>query len=279
MHNTSDICAIVCTLNSEGSISRVIDSIHASGIREVIVVDGNSSDRTASLAKRAGARVLFDEGTGLAAARAMGSAANRLPLTLFVGPDNVISAELVEKLLSDLGQSDNLVACGCLTKLEERTYVAQGITLVLQTLVRPGYAPTLGTPTLVFTHILRDFPYAQGRRFSDDTELFERIRRLTGKSLWVTDYEVVEIGTGSVSHSLARWNYYGISDFENFQAGKLVWSPRRKLQSILHPVRKQLLEPFLRVGPLRWFYFSPLFISLTIARYWGWFKEARQHAE
>ena len=277
-YSERDVCAIICALNAEATIRRVIQAIQTSGIQEIIVVDGQSTDQTAAISRETGAKVVSDSGAGLAAARALGAKENRLPVTFFVGPDNVVSRELVQNLLLGLNSSEEIVACGCLTKLEGSSYLSRGLTLILQTLVRPGFASTLGTPTLVLTQILRDFPYDLNRRFSDDTELFERIRRSTGKKFWVTNHEVLEIGTSSLRHAVTRWGYYGISDFENFEASKFERSKRRKLKSVLHPITKQLWQTILKTGPARGAFFLPVFTAMTLARYAGWLQELLRKA-
>ncbi|CAN5795223.1 TIGR04283 family arsenosugar biosynthesis glycosyltransferase [soil metagenome] len=65
------ISVIIPTYNEEQNIGRLVDYLMATAdprlLREVIVVDGGSTDRTAALAEAAGARVLFSPVKGRAA--------------------------------------------------------------------------------------------------------------------------------------------------------------------------------------------------------------------
>jgi len=64
----SDINVIIPTLNEEQGIGRVLDELSELGVplRNVIVVDGNSVDRTREIAREKGAVVVIQEGRGKA---------------------------------------------------------------------------------------------------------------------------------------------------------------------------------------------------------------------
>ena len=278
--SVDDVCVVVCARNAEGTIERVVRGARAAGVAEVLVVDGSSKDKTVQISKALGARVCVDEGKGLGLARNIGARENLQPLTLFVGPDNVIDRDLVQAMLDDLNSIAGVVACGCLTRSERSNYLGRALTAMLQSLVRPGFSRVLGTPTLIGTELLLEHPYSSSRRFSDDSELFERIGRLTDARFWVSSVEVSEIGTASLAAILARWEMYGVSDYENFTGGKTSgWSARRMLQSILYPARRQLGQTLRVWGWRRWILFLPAFLLMTSTRYFGWLKEVRRHSK
>ena len=68
-----DISVVVPTRNAERLIDQCLASIKRSNPREIILVDGMSTDRTVEIARRYGAIVLSDEGRGLPAARRLGA--------------------------------------------------------------------------------------------------------------------------------------------------------------------------------------------------------------
>jgi glycosyltransferase involved in cell wall biosynthesis len=70
-----DVSVVVPTRNAESLVEDCLSSIERSHPREIIVVDGLSTDRTVEIARRHGATVLSDEGRGLPAARRMGAEA------------------------------------------------------------------------------------------------------------------------------------------------------------------------------------------------------------
>ena len=74
----SDLTVIVPVRNAEPMIEECLQSIVDSRPGGLVVVDGLSTDRSVQIAKRFGARVLSDDGRGVAAARQIGAAGTRL---------------------------------------------------------------------------------------------------------------------------------------------------------------------------------------------------------
>ena len=70
-----DVTVVVPTRNAGSLIHDCLDSIKRSNPRELIVVDGVSTDRTVEIARSYGATVLSDQGGGLPLARRMGAEA------------------------------------------------------------------------------------------------------------------------------------------------------------------------------------------------------------
>ena len=66
--SNSDITVIIPTLNEEKSIAEVIQELNQMGYNNVLVIDGNSTDRTVEIAKKFGANVIFQDGKGKGAA-------------------------------------------------------------------------------------------------------------------------------------------------------------------------------------------------------------------
>jgi len=63
-----DVCILIPTLNEEETIGGVISSFKRQGFDNILVIDGNSTDSTRAIAKRAGARVVIQRGKGKGAA-------------------------------------------------------------------------------------------------------------------------------------------------------------------------------------------------------------------
>jgi len=82
------ICVIIPALNEEECIGRLVASLPRPLVSEVIVVDNNSSDRTAEVARAAGATVLTQARRGYGHACAAGAdAAGDAELLVFMDGD------------------------------------------------------------------------------------------------------------------------------------------------------------------------------------------------
>jgi glycosyltransferase involved in cell wall biosynthesis len=97
-----DLSVIVPARNAEALLGDCLQSIARSQPREIIVVDGDSSDRTVEIARENGARVLSDGGRGLPAARLMGADAAESPWVALIDADVLVGDGDLERLLSEV---------------------------------------------------------------------------------------------------------------------------------------------------------------------------------
>ena len=113
------LSVIVPAFNEEKLIAACLESIHAAlsaNARpdfetEVIVVDNNSTDRTAAIARDDGARVVFEPVNQISRARNAGARVASGDWFLFVDADSFPSAELVGDVL-ELIDKNRVVGCG-----------------------------------------------------------------------------------------------------------------------------------------------------------------------
>lgn len=106
------ISVVIPTLNAEAGLAATLGSLVTATVeglvREVIIVDGGSSDRTLEIADQAGATILR-AGAGRGGQLAAGAAAARMPWLMFLHGDTVLetgwereAALFIERV--DLGQ-------------------------------------------------------------------------------------------------------------------------------------------------------------------------------
>jgi glycosyltransferase involved in cell wall biosynthesis len=96
-----DLSVIVPARNAEHLLGDCLRSIAWSSPREIIVVDGESSDGTVDVARRHGARVLSDGGRGLPAARLLGAEAATSPWVALIDADVLVGDRDLPRLLDE----------------------------------------------------------------------------------------------------------------------------------------------------------------------------------
>jgi len=98
------ISAVIPCLDEEGAIASVVSAVLAQGVDEVIVVDGGSKDRTAELARAAGARVVVELRPGYGRAIQSGIAATRpdVGILLFLDGDGSDRPTLIPALIEPI---------------------------------------------------------------------------------------------------------------------------------------------------------------------------------
>jgi len=125
------VSAVIPCLEEEAAIARVVTSVLAHGVSEVIVVDGGSQDRTADQATAAGARVIVEPLSGYGRAIQAGIAAVRkdAEILVFLDGDGSDPAEFIPDLVSPIiaGQADFVLGSRVRGARERRSLAPQQI--------------------------------------------------------------------------------------------------------------------------------------------------------
>ncbi|MCL4430360.1 MAG: glycosyltransferase family 2 protein [Chloroflexi bacterium] len=108
MEISSNISVVIATLNEEEGIGPTIDEMQKVLKNPyLVVVDGNSVDRTIEIAKNMGADVLLQEGKGKGAAMFQGfkQLGTKVPYVVFTDADFTYPAEYVPQMIEVLEQN------------------------------------------------------------------------------------------------------------------------------------------------------------------------------
>jgi glycosyltransferase involved in cell wall biosynthesis len=125
---------IIPAFNEERLIARCIESLSTSLAlnrkpdltAEIIVVDNNSTDKTAQLARQAGARVVFEPINQIGRARNAGAAAATGGWLLFLDADSLMNPKLLADILTLIEAGKN-VGCGSTLAMDGLPWWANGI--------------------------------------------------------------------------------------------------------------------------------------------------------
>ncbi|MEL9989872.1 MAG: glycosyltransferase family 2 protein [Thermoproteus sp.] len=97
-----DVTVVIPTLNEAEGIVKVLEELRGIGASNVLVVDGGSTDGTAELARRMGARVIFQEGRGKADAVKTALRRVETPYVVVMDGDFTYPAEHVKDIVAKL---------------------------------------------------------------------------------------------------------------------------------------------------------------------------------
>jgi glycosyltransferase involved in cell wall biosynthesis len=96
-----ELTVVVPVRNAEGMIAECLASIVRAEPREIIVVDGLSTDRTVEIARQYPVHILSDEGRGVAAARALGVQAATSRWVALIDADIVLPDGSLQQLFAE----------------------------------------------------------------------------------------------------------------------------------------------------------------------------------
>src|SRR5215204_5421982 len=96
-----ELSVIIPVRNAEGMIAECLASIMRAAPREIIVVDGLSTDRTVEIVQRYPVRILSDDGKGVAAARALGVEAATSRWVALIDADIVLPDGSLQQLFAE----------------------------------------------------------------------------------------------------------------------------------------------------------------------------------
>ncbi len=101
MYRGKKISVVIPCYNEEEGLARVIPSLPKS-VDEIIVADNNSTDRTGEVARKLGARVVFEARKGYGAAYKAGLAAVTGEITVTMDGDGTYPADQIEECVGHL---------------------------------------------------------------------------------------------------------------------------------------------------------------------------------
>jgi GT2 family glycosyltransferase len=116
------ISFIIPAWNEEALIGATVEALHAAAIAagrpyEIIVVNDDSSDRTAEIAQSAGARVITVQKRQIAAVRNAGAREAQGDILIFVDADTILPEPTLCRALQAL--DDGAVGGGCIPRMAE----------------------------------------------------------------------------------------------------------------------------------------------------------------
>lgn len=276
---TKDVSIIIICKNCADNIESAIQSALNAAPQEIVIVDGHSTDGTLDIVEKYKDQVklVFDPGKGVAMARQVGADNATSEYLFYLGCDNEIEPDSIEKLKIYMEEHDYAMA-GMLTRIKDTSkYLAFCNNERWKFKITEGPKSVVGSPFMVKADLLKQFRYNTQAKFSDDTDLCERLIE-NGYQIGYSDVICYENTDNSYAELKARFRMYGVSDAEVYNAHKDTWTKRRKRQSRLHPYRSEFKVIMKGVkGFWTKVKVFPYAFMITWIRYKSWFKHRNIH--
>ena len=266
------VSAVVCTLNSISSIQNCLESLITCGVGEIIVVDGGSIDGTLEILQKYDCKIVFDEGKGLGAARNLGIINSKLKYVLNCGSDNIIPRSTLYEMMELLASDQSLGGVSCTTRVEVHGILSYFLNLQWKGRISAGIKEVIGTPSIFRRELLIENLFATHRTWSDDEELCTRLAENFALKFATVSSHCLELGQDSFKRLQYRFAAYGRSDFEVWKERSGGWSRSRKIKSIFHPFKSEVVTVMKNLTLIESLIVFPFLLFACLARYKSWFK-------
>ena len=193
---------------------------------ELVVCDNNSTDRTAEIAREAGARVVFEPVNQIARARNAGAAAAAGNWLVFVDADSTPTPELFAEAAAAMA-GGRCVAGGCTVAFPADTGAAPRLVVGLWNLVSRATRWAAGSFMFCEAAAFRALGgFSEALYASEEIELFRRLKRFARRER----RGVVILHRHPLLTSARKVRLYGWGEMSRF-ALKAIVSPGRTLRS------------------------------------------------
>jgi len=267
---TKNVSVVICTKNVEKYIKDCIESILDNYPKEILIVDGNSQDKTVEIAKSYKVKFLSDGGEGLSFARRIGVENSSGEYILFFGPDNIMGNGFINNYIELINKWAFDAACVQTRVKNPKNFWDKGLDCRWKLLLgEPGDKNVIGTPGLYRRYCFDNTNFSRKNLGPcDDTELSQRLIK-KGYKLGLVPLEVLDQNGWSMKSTWNRFKWYGTGDYYFYGYNSINWNFKRKLLSIFHPLI-QTFKYSLKIFFTREVIYCAWMLFVMLARYYGW---------
>jgi dolichol-phosphate hexosyltransferase len=104
-----EITVVIPTLNEEAALGKVLDELLSLGIRNILIVDGYSSDGTVQVAKKFGVEVIFQQGKGKTGALKTAIHHVKTPYIVIMDGDYTYDPSCINRFLEHMQSYDQII--------------------------------------------------------------------------------------------------------------------------------------------------------------------------
>ncbi|HLE07771.1 MAG TPA: glycosyltransferase family A protein [archaeon] len=177
-----EVSVVVCTRNEEKVIEACLKALKSQNLKpEIIIVDGHSTDKTESIAKKYADKIVYDNGQGISDARNVGARAASGKIVAYCDADCIPKKDWVKNIVKAI--SGKVVAVsGPLTAIDGGLKQKLGFKiwadLAPRILAKFGYNCLWGANMAIERKTLLANPFRT--RFLEDYEMGSRLRKFGG---------------------------------------------------------------------------------------------------
>ena len=217
MQLNSYISVVVCVKNEESRIEGCLKSIISNHPSEIIVVDGDSSDRTAELALKYTEKVIVSRESNLTRDRQIGIDSANHDLIAMIDADHRLDEDSLQGLLHDLNNHDYDIVQSQLLSYKNNNYwnSAEEDAWHLTHNI-PGEKTMIGVaPSMYKKSLFSEVKFDDNiTKTIDDTDFIYRLSKIKTMKIGIGETKIKQLHFGSFLDYKKKFKWYGIGDSE-----------------------------------------------------------------
>ena len=272
--NTKDInqyikntSVVICNKNSLNYLKKSIPVLKKNKLKEILVIDGCSSDGSIEYLKKERIKIFSDNGNGLSYSRKLGSKISKGKYIFFAGPDDICDRNFFKNLFVNF-VFEKYHAATILIKIKKtKTYWDNCLNFWFKNIRRKGPSKVIGTPTLFYKNVFKKVEYKKNSIGCDDTSISDQLIQ-KGFKIGVLNFVCDQANNNKFYDIRKKFFLYGISDFSYYKLYKKKLSIFRKIYTFIRPFEHFFKFTFIAFKELKFNYLPFIFI-FTYYRFRG----------
>lgn len=211
------ISVVVCVKNEEARLEECLKRIIKNNPDEIIVVDGNSTDRTAEIARKYTEKVIVTQNSNLTRDRQIGLNAAKNEFIAMIDGDHRLEAGDLEHLLEDLLNYNFAIVQSQLKSYQNNNWLNKGEEQMWDINHNiPGPKKMIGVaPAMYRKSIFEKIEFDDKiTKTIDDTDFIYRLSLLPEIRYGIGKTKIAQFHTADYGDYIRKFKWYGIGDGE-----------------------------------------------------------------
>ncbi len=249
------ISVVVCVKNEEARLEECLKSVQINEPDEIIVVDGDSSDRTAEIARKYTDKVITTHKSNLTRDRQIGLNAAKNEYIAMIDGDHRLRKGDLDSLLNDLIKYNFSIVQSQLNSFCSTSWMNKGEEQKWEMFHNiPGPKSMIGVAPAIYRKSIFEKIQFDDKitKTIDDTDFIYRLSLLPDISYGIGNTKIAQLHTEGCSDYIKKFKWYGIGDGEfcikHRKRAPSMWFHLLIRYPIIYPVRAIIKGKFYAAG-------------------------------
>lgn len=266
-----DVTVAICTLNEESNIGDCVLNLKQGFDGKIMVVDGNSDDKTVSIAENMGCQVVITKTRNISHQRNVAFRNCETEIICFFDADDRPGSKCISQMLKDLKNNQATGVMAISESFENKTYFQRAMDAACNSpKMISGPTIMVGQPSMFIRNIVENIEYDETFTCHEDTFISRSIIK-AGGSLYVSSAINLRIHDSKFKDYYKKIKRYGIGDamfvkkfperYKSILFHLLINYPIKKSWYLIKNYKVQYIPFMLFMGFGRFYYMSKYLLT------------------